>query len=57
MSAMRRVLCLIGDDGRAAVAHITTGPPQIVRRLLPELNRAGIVFVPVTEFLRERARL
>jgi uncharacterized protein len=34
-----------------AVGHITTGAPQVVRRLLPEFQRAGIVFVPVTEFL------
>lgn len=39
-----------------AVAHITTGAPQIVGRLLPEFNRAGVAFVPVTEFLRDRAR-
>jgi len=39
-----------------AVAHITTGAPPIVRRLLPEFNRAGIVFVPVTEFLSDPAR-
>ncbi len=34
-----------------AGAHITTGAPQAVRRLLPEFERAGIAFVPVTEFL------
>lgn len=34
-----------------AGAHITTGAPQAVRRLLPEFRRAGIVFVPITEFL------
>ena len=39
-----------------AVAHITTGTPQVVRRLLPEFQRAGIVFVPVTEFLKEAGR-
>jgi uncharacterized protein len=39
-----------------AVAHITTGTPQIVRRLLPEFDRAGIVFVPVPELLRDRPR-
>jgi polysaccharide deacetylase 2 family uncharacterized protein YibQ len=35
----------------AAVAHITTGTPEIVRRLLPEFDRAGIEFVPITEFV------
>ncbi len=39
-----------------AVAHITTGAPQVVRRLLPEFQRSGIVFVPVTEFLKEAGR-
>ncbi|HKV44103.1 MAG TPA: divergent polysaccharide deacetylase family protein [bacterium] len=34
-----------------AGAHITTGAPEVVARLLPEFRRAGIVFVPVTEFL------
>jgi len=45
-----------GEGAAIAVAHITTGAPQIVRRLLPEFNRAGIVFVPVTSFLRDRPR-
>jgi uncharacterized protein len=44
------------DGAAIAVAHITTGAPQIVGRLLPEFRRAGIVFVPVTEFLKDRAR-
>jgi uncharacterized protein len=39
-----------------AVAHITTGAPQVVRRLLPEFQRARVVFVPVTEFLKEAGR-
>ena len=34
-----------------AAAHITTGTPQVVLRLLPEFRRAGIVFVSITEFL------
>jgi len=34
-----------------AAAHITTGTPQVVLRLLPEFRRAGIAFVPITEFL------
>ncbi len=33
------------------VGHVTTGTPQIVRRLLPEFDRAGIEFVPITEFV------
>jgi uncharacterized protein len=39
-----------------AVAHITTGTSEVVRRLLPEFQRAGIAFVPVTEFLKEAGR-
>jgi polysaccharide deacetylase 2 family uncharacterized protein YibQ len=34
-----------------AAAHITTGAPEVVRRLLPEFHRAGVVFVPITGFL------
>ncbi len=34
-----------------AGGHIATGTPQIVRRLLPEFDRAGIAFVPITEFV------
>ncbi len=34
-----------------AVAHITTGAPQVVQRLLPEFRAAGVTFVPITEFL------
>lgn len=44
------------EGAAIAVAHITTGAPQIVRRLLPEFNRSGVVFVPVTEFLKDRVR-
>jgi len=44
LSAQRR-------GSAVAVAHITTGAPAIVQRLLPEFRRAGIVFVPITEFL------
>jgi polysaccharide deacetylase 2 family uncharacterized protein YibQ len=36
----------------AAVAHITTGAPSVVMRLLPEFDRAGVRFVPITEFVR-----
>jgi len=38
--------------GAVAAAHITTGAPQAIRRHMPEFRRAGITFVPVTEFLR-----
>jgi len=33
------------------VGHIATGTPQVVRRLLPEFDRAGVEIVPATEFL------
>lgn len=39
-----------------AVGHITTGTPQVVRRLLPEFRRAGVVFVPPTAFLKDSGR-
>jgi hypothetical protein len=32
------------------VGHIATGTPQVVRRLLPEFDRAGVEIVPVTQF-------
>jgi polysaccharide deacetylase 2 family uncharacterized protein YibQ len=32
------------------VGHIATGTPQVVRRLLPEFDRAGVEIVSVTEF-------
>lgn len=35
-----------------AGAHVTTGAPQVVARHLPEFREAGIVFVPITEFVR-----
>ena len=41
----------VGQGWAVAAAHITTGAPQVVRRLLPEFDRAGIVFVPITEFV------
>jgi polysaccharide deacetylase 2 family uncharacterized protein YibQ len=37
-----------------AAAHISTGAPDVVRRMLPEFRRAGIVFVPITVFLEHR---
>jgi polysaccharide deacetylase 2 family uncharacterized protein YibQ len=33
------------------VGHIATGTPQVVQRLLPEFDRAGVEIVPATEFL------
>jgi polysaccharide deacetylase 2 family uncharacterized protein YibQ len=51
----RKVRALIETARRqgavVAGAHITTGAPEVVARLLPEFRRAGIVFVPVNEFL------
>ena len=35
-----------------AAAHITTGTPQVVARMLPAFRAAGIEFVPITEFLK-----
>jgi uncharacterized protein len=32
------------------VGHIVTGTPQVVRRLLPEFDRAGVEIVPLTQF-------
>ncbi|MHB8731095.1 MAG: divergent polysaccharide deacetylase family protein [bacterium] len=32
------------------VGHIVTGTPQVVRRLLPEFDQAGVEIVPVTQF-------
>ncbi len=50
-----KVLALIATAARrgwaVAAGHLTTGAPQAVRQLLPEFDRAGIVFVPITEFL------
>lgn len=34
-----------------AAAHITTGAPLVVARLLPEFRAAGIEFVPITTYL------
>jgi uncharacterized protein len=51
----RKVLALISTARRRgwaiAAAHITTGAPQVVRRLLPEFQAAGVIFVPITDFL------
>ena len=35
-----------------AAAHITTGTPDVVARMLPEFQAAGIEFVPITEFVK-----
>jgi len=49
---VRALIPLAQREGAVlAAAHITTGTPLVVRRLLPEFRRAGIVFVPITEFL------
>ena len=49
---VRALIAAARRQGTAiAAAHITTGTPRIVERLLPEFQRAGIVFVPITEFL------
>jgi polysaccharide deacetylase 2 family uncharacterized protein YibQ len=54
---VRALIAAAAREGSVvAAAHITTGAPQVVSRLLPEFQRAGIVFVPVTEFLREPGR-
>jgi polysaccharide deacetylase 2 family uncharacterized protein YibQ len=50
------ITAAIRQGSVVAAAHITTGAPQVVRRLLPEFQRAGIVFVPVTQFLKEPGR-
>lgn len=54
---VRALIATAQREGAAiAVGHITTGTPQVVRRLLPEFRRAGVVFVPMTEFLKEPGR-
>ncbi len=55
MNIEGKVRALIATAGRqgwaVGSAHLSTEAPQVVRRLLPEFSRAGIVFVPITEFL------
>ena len=55
IEAKARALIAAAQRQGAAVAaaHITTGTPRIVQRLLPDFQRAGIVFVPITDFLVE----
>jgi len=49
---VRALIAAAQRQGSAvAAAHITTGTPQVVARLLPEFHAAGIEFVPITEFL------
>jgi len=49
---VRALIAAARRQGSAvAAAHITTGTPQVVARLLPEFRAAGIEFVPITEFL------
>lgn len=51
----RKVLALLAAAERRgwaiAGAHITTGAPQIVARHLAEFREAGVVFVPITQFV------
>jgi polysaccharide deacetylase 2 family uncharacterized protein YibQ len=55
----RNVRALIAEAERrgsvVAAAHIATGAPAVIQKMLPEFRRAGIVFVPVTAFLERRA--
>jgi polysaccharide deacetylase 2 family uncharacterized protein YibQ len=37
------------------VGHIVTGTPQVVQRLLPEFDRAGVEIVPITELAAARS--
>lgn len=49
---VRAFIAAAKQQGTAvAAAHISTGAPDVVRRMLPEFRRAGIVFAPITEFL------
>jgi len=51
---VRALIAAARRQGTAiAAAHITTGTPRIVERLLPDFRQAGIVFVPITDFLVE----
>ena len=49
---VRAFIATAKQQGAAvAAAHISTGAPEVVRSMLPEFRRAGIVFAPITEFL------
>jgi len=49
---VRALLATAVRNGWAiAGAHITTGAPEIVARYLPEFREAGVVFVPITQFV------
>ena len=53
---VRTLIATAKQQGAAvAAAHISTGAPEVVRSMLPEFGRVGIVFVPITEFLARRA--
>ncbi len=53
---VRTLIATAKQQGAAvAAAHISTGAPEVVKSMLPEFGRAGIVFVPITEFLARRA--
>jgi uncharacterized protein len=48
---LRGLIVTARRDGWAVgVGHIATGTPQVVRRLLPEFDRAGVEIVPLTQF-------
>ena len=50
---VRALIAAAARQGWAvAAAHITTGTPQVVARMLPDFRAAGIEFVPITEFLK-----
>jgi polysaccharide deacetylase 2 family uncharacterized protein YibQ len=50
-SKLRGLIVTARRQGWAiGVGHIVTGTPQVVRRLLPEFERAGVDIVPLTEF-------
>jgi polysaccharide deacetylase 2 family uncharacterized protein YibQ len=50
-SKLRSLIATAQRQGWAVgVGHIATGTPQVVRRLLPEFDRAGVEIVPLTEF-------
>ncbi len=49
---VRAFIAIAKQQGAAvAAAHISTGAPEVLRSMLPEFRRAGIVFAPITEFL------
>jgi uncharacterized protein len=50
-SKLRGLIVTARRQGWAiGVGHIATGTPEVVQRLLPEFDRAGVEIVPLTEF-------